>query len=155
MIGQDATVPGAVGLVRPRAHAAAAVTGPAGKALELQGLTKIYGSETVVDRFDTRIQAGEFFSLLGPSGSGKTTTLMMVAGFASIDAGRLERAASEVLRGRTALVVAHRLTQAETADHVVLMEAGRIAEEGTHAELLASGGRYSRLWEAWSAPSRR
>lgn len=73
----------------------------------------------------------------------------------SIDAGRLERAASEVLRGRTALVVAHRLTQAETADHVVLMEAGRIAEEGTHAELLASGGRYARLWEAWSAPSRR
>ncbi|WKK71084.1 ABC transporter ATP-binding protein [Rathayibacter oskolensis] len=73
----------------------------------------------------------------------------------SIDAGRLERAASEVLRGRTALVVAHRLTQAETADHVVLMEAGRIAEEGTHAELLAFGGRYARLWEAWSAPSRR
>ncbi|WP_267428605.1 ABC transporter ATP-binding protein [Methylobacterium sp. GC_Met_2] len=90
VIGQDAIVPGAVGLTRPREHvAAAAVTGPAGKALELQGLTKIYGSETVVDRFETHIHAGEFFSLLGPSGSGKTTTLMMVAGFASIDAGRL------------------------------------------------------------------
>ncbi|MCJ2017069.1 ABC transporter ATP-binding protein [Methylobacterium sp. E-065] len=83
------TVPSAVGLARPHERAAAAISAPAGKALELQGLTKIYGSETVVDRFDTRIQAGEFFSLLGPSGSGKTTTLMMVAGFASIDAGRL------------------------------------------------------------------
>ncbi len=89
MIGQDAIVPGAVGVARQRERAAAAVMGPAGKALELQGLTKIYGSETVVDRFETRIEAGEFFSLLGPSGSGKTTTLMMVAGFAPIDAGRL------------------------------------------------------------------
>ena len=61
----------------------------AGGSLALRGLTKTYGAETVVDRFDTVIPAGEFFSLLGPSGSGKTTTLMMVAGFASIDAGSL------------------------------------------------------------------
>lgn len=72
----------------------------------------------------------------------------------SAEAGRLERAAAEVLRGRTALVVAHRLTQAESADRVVLMEAGRIAEEGTHAELLAARGRYARLWEAWSGGAR-
>ncbi|KQQ01584.1 MULTISPECIES: ABC transporter ATP-binding protein [unclassified Rathayibacter] len=72
----------------------------------------------------------------------------------SVDAGRLEQAAAEVLRGRTALVVAHRLSQAATADRVVLMEAGRIAEEGTHAELLAAGGRYARLWDAWSASAR-
>ena len=89
MIGQDAIVPGAVGVARQRERAAAAVMGPAGKALELQGLTKIYGSETVVDRFETRIEAGEFFSLLGPSGSGKTTTLLMGAGLAPTDAGRL------------------------------------------------------------------
>src|SRR3978361_1476587 len=64
-------------------------TGAAGKALDLRGLTKVYGSDTVVDGFEALIGAGEFFSLLGPSGSGKTTTLMMVAGFASIDSGRL------------------------------------------------------------------
>jgi spermidine/putrescine ABC transporter ATP-binding subunit len=52
-------------------------------------LTKVYGAETVVDRFDAVVAAGEFFSLLGPSGSGKTTTLMMIAGFAPIDAGEL------------------------------------------------------------------
>lgn len=65
------------------------VNAPRGGSLALESLTKTYGGETVVDRFDAVIAAGEFFSLLGPSGSGKTTTLMMIAGFASIDAGRL------------------------------------------------------------------
>ncbi|MGY2049753.1 ABC transporter ATP-binding protein [Methylobacterium sp. JK268] len=64
-------------------------TGPAGKALDLRGLTKVYGTETVVADFRALVAAGEFFSLLGPSGSGKTTTLMMVAGFAAIDSGHL------------------------------------------------------------------
>jgi ATP-binding cassette subfamily C protein len=67
----------------------------------------------------------------------------------SSDAGRLERAAQAVIDGRTALVVAHRLSQAAAADRVVVMDRGRIAEEGTHAELLVSGGGYARLWEAW------
>ena len=57
--------------------------------IKLLGITKRYGSETVVDRFMAEIKDGEFFSMLGPSGSGKTTTLMMVAGFAPIDAGQL------------------------------------------------------------------
>lgn len=68
----------------------------------------------------------------------------------SAGARELEAAAMAVTEGRTALVVAHRLTQAEAADRVLVMHDGHIVEDGAHADLVASGGRYARLWEAWS-----
>jgi ATP-binding cassette subfamily C protein len=63
----------------------------------------------------------------------------------------LEKAAEAALAGRTALVVAHRLTQAAAADRVVVLSEGRVAESGTHAGLVAAGGRYAALWAAWSS----
>ena len=69
----------------------------------------------------------------------------------SAGARELEAAADRVLAGRTALVVAHRLTQAARADRVVVLEHGRVVEDGTHAALLAAGGPYAALWSAWSA----
>ncbi|MEV7682171.1 ABC transporter ATP-binding protein [Streptomyces sp. NPDC088341] len=68
----------------------------------------------------------------------------------SAGARALEKAAARAVDGRTALVVAHRLTQAASADRIVVMEAGRTAESGTHDELRAANGRYAALWEAWS-----
>ncbi|MFE7806325.1 ABC transporter ATP-binding protein [Streptomyces sp. NPDC057430] len=50
---------------------------------------------------------------------------------------------------RTTLIVAHRLTTAARADRVILMAHGRVAEDGTHDELLARGGRYAELWRAF------
>ena len=67
----------------------------------------------------------------------------------SAGARDLERAADAATRGRTTLVVAHRLTQAAAADRVVVLEHGRIVEQGAPAELVAAGGRYARLWAAW------
>ena len=59
---------------------------------------------------------------------------------------RVQRAMGLVARGRTTFVIAHRLPTAMSADLIVVIDDGRVAEQGTHAELLAAGGRYAELW---------
>ena len=59
----------------------------------------------------------------------------------------VQKALSNLMQGRTALVIAHRLSTVKRADRIMVMEAGRIVEQGNHAELLAAGGLYKRLYD--------
>ncbi|MEU6200190.1 ABC transporter ATP-binding protein [Streptomyces sp. NPDC047061] len=61
----------------------------------------------------------------------------------------VQRAMSTVLKGRTAVVIAHRLSTVEIADRVLVMEHGRIVEDGPPAELIAGTGRFADLHRAW------
>ncbi len=68
----------------------------------------------------------------------------------SSGARELEQVALAVTEGRGALVIAHRLSQSAGTDRVLVMDDGRVVGQGTHADLVAAGGRYAELWSAWS-----
>jgi ATP-binding cassette, subfamily B, bacterial len=57
----------------------------------------------------------------------------------------VQAALQTAMRGRTTLVIAHRLATVQAADRILVLEQGRLVEEGTHASLVATGGLYAKL----------
>jgi ATP-binding cassette subfamily B protein len=64
--------------------------------------------------------------------------------------GRIEAGLRRLLAGRTAIVIAHRLSTIRQAGRIVVLDQGRIVEQGTHDDLLAAGGAYERLYRDWA-----
>ena len=63
---------------------------------------------------------------------------------------RVDLSGRQVLTGRTSIVIAHRLSTTRQAGRIVVLEHGRIAEQGTHDELIDAEGRYFELYRDWA-----
>jgi ATP-binding cassette subfamily B protein len=61
----------------------------------------------------------------------------------------MSRALERLAEGRTTIAIAHRLSTAMRADRVLVLEGGRLLEDGHHDELVVAGGRYAELFAAW------
>jgi ABC-type multidrug transport system fused ATPase/permease subunit len=67
----------------------------------------------------------------------------------SVSERELRAGIEELSQGRTLLTVAHRLSTAESADEILVLDRGRLVQQGTHAELAAADGVYARMCAAW------
>jgi ATP-binding cassette subfamily B protein len=113
------------------------------------------GLETDVQTRGVRLSAGER-QLVGIARVALADPAVIVLDEAtsSLDPAteaEVERALAAVAEGRTVVTIAHRLSTAERADRVAVMEHGRLVEVASHDELVVQGDRYARLWASWQA----
>jgi len=110
------------------------------------------GYDTVLDDDATNISAGERQLItIARAFVAQPQVLILDEATSSVDTRTellVQRAMAELRKDRTAFVIAHRLSTIRDADVILVMEHGSIVEQGNHAELLAAGGAYARLYEA-------
>ncbi len=111
------------------------------------------GIHTEVRERGSRLSAGERQLVsLARAALVDPAVLVLDEATSSLDPGTeliVEAALEKLMNGRTTIVVAHRLSTIRTADRIAVIDAGALAELGTHDELVALGGRYAALSSAW------
>ncbi|MDD7835209.1 ABC transporter ATP-binding protein [Paenarthrobacter sp. AB444] len=115
------------------------------------------GYDTVLDDEGSNVSAGEKQLLtIARAFLSRPSVLILDEATSSVDTRTevlVQKAMNALRSDRTSFVIAHRLSTIRDADLILVMEAGQIVEQGTHSELLAAGGAYSRLYEAqFAAP---
>ena len=115
------------------------------------------GYDTVIDDDATNVSAGERQLItIARAFVAKPSVLILDEATSSVDTRTellVQHAMAELRKDRTSFVIAHRLSTIRDADLILVMEHGDIVEQGSHAELLAAGGAYSRLYAAqFAAP---
>jgi ATP-binding cassette subfamily B protein len=113
------------------------------------------GLDTEVREGGSRLSAGERQLVsIGRAALADPAILVLDEATSNLDPGTehaVEQALERLMQGRTVVVVAHRLSTAARADRIAVVDEGRLVEVGTHAELLALGGRYTALYRSWAA----
>jgi ATP-binding cassette subfamily B multidrug efflux pump len=115
------------------------------------------GYDTVLDDEGSNVSAGEKQLLtIARAFLARPSVLILDEATSSVDTRTevlVQKAMSALRSDRTSFVIAHRLSTIRDADLILVMEAGQIVEQGTHASLLEAGGAYARLYEAqFAAP---
>jgi ATP-binding cassette subfamily B protein len=147
---RDNVIVGKADATDPQIHDAIAALGLADR---FEALPE--GLDTDVRERGSRLSAGErqLVSLVRAA-LADPALLVLDEATSSLDPGTeraVERALTRLTEGRTVVVVAHRLSTAARADRIAVVDDGRIAELGTHDDLIAHEGRYASLYAAWDS----
>jgi ATP-binding cassette, subfamily B, bacterial len=137
---------------------------PAATPAEIEAAARAIGADVFIralpDGYDTdlgkrgsRLSAGQRqLVAFARAFLADSTVLILDEATSSLDVPSerlVQRALRTILADRTALIIAHRLSTVEIADRVLVLEDGRVIEDGRPRDLLAAAGHYSRLHEAW------